>query len=241
VLAAIVAVDTGMGPTANAPPTLAEACGSAPGLRAQPLWLTTPDGVRLYAIEAGRGSATIVLAHPGGEDLCGWLLYMATLVRAGVRVLAFDFRGWGHSDRPTRNPLALGDDQEAAVAHARAAGAGHVFLLGASMGGAAVVQNTAGLPVDGRISLSGTRLWRGYGINDAKGVRSLREPFLYIGTRHDSRAPVGEARAVFRSVGSPEKRAVFYPGSLHGRHLVEDAPFAGRARALILGWIRSHS
>jgi fermentation-respiration switch protein FrsA (DUF1100 family) len=209
-------------------------------LNAQPLWLTTADGVRLWAIEAGNRPVAAVLAHQGRSDLCEELPYAQTLVEAGLRVLAFDFRGNGRSGRPSQNRLALGLDLAAAVARARQDGAGHVFLIGASMGGAAVVQNSGGLPVDGLISLSGTRLWTGFGIN-RPGPSALRAPFLYVGTRSDFRAPLREALAIFRAVGSHDKHTAFYRGSLHGWQLVQDAPNAARTRALIMAWIDARS
>jgi pimeloyl-ACP methyl ester carboxylesterase len=125
-------------------------------------------------------------------------------------------------------------------AHARQRGAERTFLIGSSMGGAAIVQNTSAFRVDGRISLSGTRLWPGFGINDPAGLARIRDPFLYVGSRDDWRAPAGEARSIFRRVGATDKRMVLYPGSDHGWQLVETAPFAARARALVLRWIASH-
>jgi len=226
--------------TTSAPPTLTQACGSTSGLDASSSWLTTADGVRLYEIEAGRGSTTIVLAHQGGSNLCDTLAYAKTLVAAGLRILAFDFRGWGHSELPTRNRLALGKDLATAVDRSRADGAKHVFLAGASMGGAAIVQNTAGLHVDGRISFSGTRLWLGYGVNDPASLPRVRDPFLYVGSRDDPRAPLQEALGIFHRIGSADKRTALYRGSWHGWSLVTAAPFAPRTRALVLEWIRSH-
>ena len=116
-----------------------------------------------------------------------------------------------------------------------------MFLAGASMGGAAVVQNTSTLRVDGRISLSGTRLWSGFGVNYPKGLTRVRAPFLYLGTRHDWRAPVKEALGIFRKIGARDKRAVFYSGSRHGWDLVENGRFGPGVRALVLKWIRSRS
>jgi fermentation-respiration switch protein FrsA (DUF1100 family) len=209
-------------------------------MNAQPVWLTTADGVRLWAIKAGDGPVVAVLAHQGRSDLCEELPYAQTLVAAGLQVLAFDFRGYGRSGQPSQNRLALGLDLSAAVARARQDGAGHVFLIGASMGGAAGVQNSGGLPVDGLISLSGTRLWTGFGVN-RPGPTGLRAPFLYVGSRSDFRAPLREALAVFRAVGSHDKRTAFYRGYLHGWQLVQAAPYAARTRALIMAWIRAHS
>ncbi|MGH3143149.1 MAG: alpha/beta hydrolase, partial [Gaiellales bacterium] len=141
----------------DTPPPPAEACGSTNDLEARSFWLQTYDRVRLYAIEAGSGKTTVVLAHGGGADVCETLPIAAKLVGSGYRVVAFDFRGEGRSQSPSKNSLALGRDLAATVAHARRTGAERVFLIGSSMGGAAVVQNTSSLRVDGRISLSGTR------------------------------------------------------------------------------------
>jgi alpha-beta hydrolase superfamily lysophospholipase len=226
--------------TATEPPTLADACGSTAGLEAQPAWLTTADGVRLYTIEAGSGSTAIVLAHQGRSDLCDTLPYATTLVAAGFRVFAFDFRGWGRSQSPSRHTLALGNDLAAMVERSRAEGAKHVFLVGASMGGAAVVQNTWTLKVDGRVSLSGTRLWAGFGVNQPMNLKRIRAPFLYMGTRDDWRAPLKEARAILRRIGARDKRTALYPGSDHGWSLVDAGRLAAGRRALILNWIRRH-
>jgi uncharacterized protein len=226
---------------ATAPPSLAEACGSTSGLDARSSWLNTADGVRLYMIEAGSGPTTIVLAHQGRSNLCDTLPYANTLVAAGYKIIAFDFRGWGHSAYPSKNKLALGKDLAAAVGRARQNGAGHVFLVGASMGGAAVVQNTSSLAVDGRISLSGTRLWPGFGINHPKSLKRIRAPFLYVGTRRDWRAPLKEALGIFRRIGAHDKRTALYPGSDHGWGLVGEGSFGPRTRTLILDWIRARS
>jgi alpha-beta hydrolase superfamily lysophospholipase len=241
VACALLALIAPTGRAAGAPPSLVAACGDASGITARPLWLTTQDGVRLYAVEAGHGPTAVVLAHQGGSDLCEELPYAKTLLARRLRIIAFDFRGNGRSERPDRNSLALGRDLAAAVTRAHEREAKHVFLIGASMGGAAVVQNGAGLRVDGIVSLSGTRLWPGYGINKP-GPGALRAPFLYLGSRSDSRAPLHEARAIFRRVGSHDKHEVLYPGSLHGWELVQStSSHAAKTRAFILAWIRAHS
>jgi dienelactone hydrolase len=226
--------------TGDATPTLAEACGFAYNLPARAFWAETTDSVRLYMVEAGSGKTTVVLAHGGRSDLCDTLDFATRLTAAGYRIVAFDFRGSGRSEAPSKNGLALGRDLAAAGAHARQSGAERIFLIGSSMGGAAIVQNTSALRVDGRISLSGTRLWPGFGINNPAGLGRIQDPFLYVGSRTDSRAPLREALSIFRRVGAADKRSAFYPGSYHGWQLVEGAPFAPRARALVLGWIKNH-
>jgi alpha-beta hydrolase superfamily lysophospholipase len=225
---------------APGPPRLATVCRLSPVIAARPVWLTTSDHVQLYAVEAGGGATAVVLAPQGGGDVCGWLPYVKTLVAAKLRVVDVDFRNSGDS-QSSRDPNRLGLDLAAAVSRARADGATRVFLMGASRGGAAVVQNSAGIRVDGRISLSGTRLWPGFGVNDYASLPRLSAPFLYVGSREDANAPWAEAASIFRKVGARDKRMVLYAGSWHGWDLVEQVPFAARVRSLILGWIRAHS
>jgi alpha-beta hydrolase superfamily lysophospholipase len=222
------------------PPSLRAACGATDGLSAKTLWLNTTDGVRLYAVEAGSGPTTIVLANEGRSDLCSsWLSYAKRLVASGFRTLMFDFRGNGESQYVGgRKALRLGRDLAAAVNRAQGGAKRDVFLIGASLGGAAAVQNGASLPVSGIVSLSGTRIWPGYGINHYASLPRMRAPFLYIGSTNDYRAPEQEARDIYRRVGSGDKRIVLYPGSLHGTAFVDYSPQAGRVRGLILHWIR---
>lgn len=225
----------------EAPPTLTEACGSQyANLTAETVWVRTADGVRLYVVEAGTGKTTVVLAHGGISDACNTLPFATKLIEAGYRIVAPDFRGAGFSDKPFRNRLAFGLDFAAVVARARAMGAERVFLIGSSRGGAAIVQNTASLRVEGRISLSGMRLWRGYGINNQASLARIRAPFLYVGTRNDRRAPLKEVFRIFRRIGAADKRTAFYPGTAHGFELVEYSRFAPLTRDVILSWLSRH-
>ena len=217
------------------PPPLKETCGTTFGVAARPLWLGTRDGVRLYAAEAGSGRASIVLAHESGQSLCAWLRYVKAIVDRGNRVLAIDFRAYGHSERPEdeEQVLELGRDLAAGVAYLRDRGVEKVFLMGGSLGGAAVVQNGSRLDVDGIVSLSGTRFFEGYGINDPDAVREMESPFLLVSTRDDANVPVDEARSVFASSGSSDKRLVLRDGSTHGLDLFDDPAI----RSLVLTWI----
>ena len=223
------------------PPSPAEACRSTEQVQARAFWLQTYDRVRLYAIEVGSGKTAVILAHGGGSDVCETLGLAGKLVANGHRVVAFDFRGYGRSQSPRKNPLALGKDLAAAVTHARRTGAERVFLMGSSMGGAAIVQNTSSLRVDGRISVSGTRLWRGFGVNNPRGLRRIRAPFLYVGSRRDPRAPLREALAIFRRVGAADKRTALYRGSDHGFLLFETSSSAAQRLTLVLRWIAARS
>ncbi|HEY6029514.1 MAG TPA: alpha/beta fold hydrolase [Gaiellaceae bacterium] len=240
VILAALAV-AGAAAAAGDPPPLASKCGSSP-VAAQPFWLRAEDGFRLYAVEAGEGATAVVLAHESPADLCGWLPYAATLTRAGIRVLALDLRGFGDSrPAPDAAPLAYGRDLRAAVGRLRADGARKVFLVGASFGGAAALAYAPQLDIDGVVSLSGEARLAGAKLDGLAQVARLRKPLLIVGSRHDRYLPVSDALALLRRAGTKDKRTALYPGGFHGWDIVEDAPYAARARALVLRWLRARS
>lgn len=240
VILAALAV-AGAAAAAGDPPPLASKCGSSP-VAAQPFWLRAEDGFRLYAVEAGEGATAVVLAHESPADLCGWLPYAATLTRAGIRVLALDLRGFGDSrPAPDAAPLAYGRDLRAAVGRLRADGARKVFLVGASFGGAAALAYAPQLDIDGVVSFSGEARLAGAKLDGLAQVARLRKPLLIVGSRHDRYLPVSDALALLRRAGTKDKRTALYPGGFHGWDIVEDAPYAARARALVLRWLRARS
>jgi alpha-beta hydrolase superfamily lysophospholipase len=234
--AALVALAAG---GSAGPPRLAGKCGDTSGISSAPFWLEAKDGVRLYAVEAGSGDVGVVLAHESPADLCGWLPYMARLSHDGIRVLAFDFRGYGDSQRPASNAdfVAYGRDFQAAIARLRADGAHKIFVMGASFGGAAALNYAPGLPIAGLISLSGETAFPPR-LNGLAAMPRLKAPLLIVGSRHDRYLPVPDALKLLRAAGSKDKRTAFYPGGFHGWNIVEDAPYAAKARTLILAWIR---
>lgn len=100
----------------------------------------TEDGGLVYADVYGEGDRAVVLAHGGPFNKESWAKQAQTLVAAGFRVLALDFRGYGKSrgpggSDPADAPLHL--DVLAAVRYLRAAGAKSVSIVGGSMGGGA--------------------------------------------------------------------------------------------------------
>ncbi len=219
-------------------------CGATQGAHIAPLWLHTTDGQRLYAVSGGGGNVGVVLApeSPPG-DVCGWLPYLASLEGAGLRVIAFDFRGTGDSPTPVKaaDQSAYDRDFAAAISSLRADGSTKVVVIGASLGGARALTYGSRLDGDAIVSLSGEATLPEYNINALSVMPRLRVPLLIVGSRHDAYLPVAAALQLLRRAGSKEKAVAFFPGSWHGWELVEDAPYAARARAVILRWIRTHA
>ena len=94
------------------------------------------DGVRLLGVMWGTGPRAVVLGHEHRANLCSWAPFARTLARAGVRVLAFDHRGFGSS---ARGPVRYQSDVVGAIAEVRRRGATRVVAGGASMGGTAAI------------------------------------------------------------------------------------------------------
>lgn len=240
---ALAACGGGGGKTAatrSAGPSLRRVCGTLPrDLQAQTSWLRTSDHVRLFSFSAGSGSTGVVLAHesPGGS--CGWLPAVPTFTAHGLRVLAFDFRGFPPSaSAPNRLADDFAPDLQAAVDALHADGASKVFVVGASFGGATALAEGAKLHgVAGFVSLSGELELPAHAIDALAGVRKLRAPLLVLASRQDYYLDAADAKRLVRAAGSADKQLALYPGFNHGWDLLERAPFKQRVWSRLLGWI----
>ena len=116
---------------------------------------TNSQGVQVEAYEsmpsAGKhvsssGTVGIVIVHQSEQNLCESMSWAVLFSRAGYLALA-----------PTVDEYQQVTEVEMSVAYLRAHGAKQVVLLGASMGGTAVLQTAAELtpPVQAVVSLSG--------------------------------------------------------------------------------------
>jgi alpha-beta hydrolase superfamily lysophospholipase len=108
--------------------------------------ISTEDGGLIYADLYGKSDRAVVLAHGGRFTKESWEPQAQSLARAGYRVLAFDFRGFGKSHGPGDSdmftaPMHL--DVLAAVRYLRNHGAKTVAVLGGSFGGAAAADASA--------------------------------------------------------------------------------------------------
>jgi 3-oxoadipate enol-lactonase len=97
--------------------------------------VVTSDGIRLQYDEAGRRSGPPLLMIQGlGADSRGWTAQKWYFAARGYRVITFDNRGVGRSDKPV-GPYDLERMALDAVEVLDAAGIDDAHVLGASMGG----------------------------------------------------------------------------------------------------------
>jgi alpha-beta hydrolase superfamily lysophospholipase len=180
----------------------------------------TEDGGVIFADVYGAGDRGVVLAHGGRFTKESWEPQARTLVSAGFRVLALDFRGFGKSHGPGDKdfdsaPFQL--DVLAAVRYLRAEGAKSVSVVGGSFGGAAAGDaSIASRPgeIERVVMLGGAP----YG-----PAERLKSASLFIVARDDANSSgprLPGIRAQFEKAPEP-KRLIVLDGSAHAQYFFQ--------------------
>jgi pimeloyl-ACP methyl ester carboxylesterase len=134
----------------------------------------TVDGTRLRVIEAGAGTPVVFL-HGFGASMYSWRETLPPVAAAGYRVVAFDNRGSGFSDRPAHGyhnaqlaHLVLGLLDSLRISSA--------VIVGHSMGGAIAAEVALHAPerVRGLVLIDAA----GYGIRWPGVLKVARWPFI---------------------------------------------------------------
>src|SRR6185369_14173694 len=141
------------------------------------------------------------------------------LVKAGFRVLAFDFRGYGQSKGPGQaNPgsAPFRFDVLAAVRYLRKTGTKTVSVVGASMGGGAAADASIEAPgeIDRLVLLAG------YGDGSPGSIKGRK---LFIVARDDANSGglrLPKIRQYYERVHGP-KKLVILDGSAHAQFLFQ--------------------
>jgi pimeloyl-ACP methyl ester carboxylesterase len=121
------------------------------------------DGSNIRYIDAGRG-VPVVFLHGLGASIYAWRSILAPVESAGFRVVAFDNRGFGSSDKP-RNGYSNDVYAHLLIAFMDSLHLADAVLVGHEMGGAIAAQCAIAAP----------KRVRGLVLVDAAGV-GLREP-----------------------------------------------------------------
>jgi 3-oxoadipate enol-lactonase len=105
------------------------------------------DGLNINFQLEGDGPETVVLVNGLADDLETWSDQMPALLGSGYRVLRFDNRGIGHSDKPTGPYTAamFAADTKALIDHLHIS---DFHLLGVSMGGMIAQEYALAYPAD---------------------------------------------------------------------------------------------
>lgn len=130
------------------------------------------DGTTLRVLDAGTGPA-VVFVHGLGASMYGWRGILRPALDAGYRVVAFDNRGFGFSERPDSG-YSNGAYVRLLVALLDSLGIPDAVLVGHSMGGAISAQFAIDHPERVRgLVLVGSA---GYGVSEPWTLRVARVP-----------------------------------------------------------------
>jgi pimeloyl-ACP methyl ester carboxylesterase len=228
------------------------------------------DGVELVGRLWGDGDVGVILAHgfSQGQAQDGWLPFPAVLAERGYLPLTFNFRGFCDSEGCSEGDMELENnwrDAMAAVALLEERGAKKIFLIGASMGGLAVLRaaRTPGVDVAGVVSLSTPQFPSKYYVGEPQAndvtparLKQIDEPKLFIAGKDDVQLPgsaplrpgiesvrfAEDARRMFAAAEQPKQLALV-DSSFHSSELVTTAPdqIVNETRALILRFLEANS
>lgn len=186
----------------------------------QAVTFPTQDGGHICADLYGNAGRAVVLAHGGRFTKESWRGQARTLVSAGFRVLAFDFRGFGCSSGPGQadfDSAPFDIDVLAAVRYVKAQGVKTVSVVGGSFGGSAAgdasIESVAG-EID-RIAFLGAA--------PNLSAEKLKSRALFIVARDDAndagpRLP--GIRAQYEKAPQP-KELIVLEGSAHAQFLFQ--------------------
>jgi pimeloyl-ACP methyl ester carboxylesterase len=202
--------------------------------RAGDVHFRASDGTRLVGQRFGRGRVAVVLAHENRGWLCDWVPFAKRLAARGYLAFPFDFRGYGESASGGARSARLDLDVAGAVRAVRSLGTKKVFVVGASIGGSAVLAAGATVlpPVAGVVSVSAAADL----VGASEAARRLRVPVLYVAGKLDPQF-AADARRLYAQTPTRTKRLAIVDRGEHGTDLVDAS--AG-VRSAIEAFIRAH-
>lgn len=161
----------------------------------------------------------VVLCHGQSWDATGWRDIAPRFVERGISALALNFRGYDGSTGTTTYPSVV-VDVAAAKRYLRAQGAAEIALVGASMGGYAVLASSFEGDVECVVSLSSP-----VQALDDDLARRVSGRKLFICADADSYGAAPHVAHTFAVVSEP-KMLVLYGGREHSAGMFH-APYGG--------------
>jgi len=262
--------DGSQGSLADAEATATKTASLPPRAGYRPVRFSAADGVYMVGRLWGTGDVGVILAHGFSHGLAqdGWLEFVPALVSRGYTVLTFNFRGFCDSEGCSDRRGGLGKnwrDAMAAVEFMQTRGAKKIFLVGASMGGLAVLRAARMPEVDvaGVVSLSTPQFPSKYYTGEPEAndvtparVRQIDEPKLFVAGTKELQLPgtaplrpgvksvrfAVDARRMFDAAEEP-KELVLVDSSFHSSDLVTAAPadIVRQTRAAVFRFLSENS
>lgn len=192
----------------------------------------TSDGLVLSGRIFGNGRGAVVLGHMYGSDQASWLEAARVLSSRDLRVLTFDFRGYGLSGGVKETPR-MDRDMQAALDFMGPPNK-RVFLIGAGMGGTAALRVAAQNRLAGVAAVSAPAEFMGL---RAGQIENIKGPKLFIAGARDDGAP--EAARHFYSEAAEPKELQILPGAEQGTNMMQNPD--SEAMKLLVDWVKRNN
>lgn len=219
---------------------LGSACGDGDGIVRTPAVEApkaevvefTAGKVPLSGFAFGSGDTAVVLAHMQDGAKEDWIDVAVALAENGVMAFPFDFRGYAGQEGERDRRLVA--DVVGAVEAMRDRGASRVYVVGASMGGAAALGAASREDLAGVISVSPPAQFPGLDVRGA--AMQIDEPSLFV-VAEDDQPYAGDAQELAAAAAG---ELVTYSGADHGTAIL-DGDHRDELTALIIGFVKEPS
>ncbi|MBB5868240.1 esterase/lipase [Allocatelliglobosispora scoriae] len=234
--------DAPAGPAEVAGPDAGQACPEVAGGGLQ-VRFGAEIGDDLRGVELGSGTTGVVLVHEETGDVCEWLPFGVELMAKGYRVLAFDSVG-NSTGVSTGSNKDLVRQVSSAAAFLRSEGAKRIVLIGASVGGTAVLAAgpvlTPAPAAVVAISPPGTF----EGMDALAGAAKLTVPTLIIAAERDRIIfpdTPDTAKAAYEAVRSKAKKLIMLDSLERGHNLVTPGIGTEPVRTDVFAWLTANA
>ncbi|MGY0497994.1 alpha/beta hydrolase [Nocardia sp. FBN12] len=206
---------------------------AALGLDYRELTMRTADGVDVHGwfVRAERPRGHILYAHGNAGTIGDRVAIIALLVEAGFDVLAFDYRGFGHSAGTPSEQGTYLDARAARLAllEQPEVDPDRVYYLGKSLGGGVLLELAAQHPPQGMILMSTFSGMRAAARSvypflpaplipnaypSLRHIKNLRVPVLMMHGDRDELLPLRHAERLYAAAHDP-KQLIVVPGAGH--------------------------
>jgi dienelactone hydrolase len=191
------------------------------------------EGAQLVGILHGElpASRAVLLCHGANWDASGWDPIAPRFVERQLPALALNFRGYGGSTGRTHRGSAIADVVRAAVWMTEN-GAAELALVGASMGGHAVLRGSAAVSPECVVAISAPV--RPLPTEDAQEIKGRK---LFVCAEHDFLGAAAAVKQAYADAGDP-KDVRFFPGRQHSIGMFK-ANYGEEALGAILDFVSS--
>ncbi len=208
------------------------------GLAAVDQWFETDDGMALHGwwIRHDDARGTVLFCHGNTGSIADQMIVYRQLLRLGVNVFAFDYRGYGRSTGAP-SEAGLRSDVRAAFDHVTgqlAIPAKRIVLFGHSLGGAVAIAGAATRPAAGLVvqssftnfreianhsyARSPLRFLARNGFRSIETIEGLSLPKLIVHGTEDATIPFEMGQRLYEAAPEP-KRWLAVPRAGHNNVL----------------------